>query len=207
MINPLPRPPLLIVTDPQKSPWTAEEIVKIVLEAGCRWVMYRDKAATIEIFRQTAAVLVGLCDKFNAKVCINEKIDVAEGLAGSGIHLQSSYDVPSAKSRLCPSALIGVSCHSISEAQKAEKLGADYVTFSPVFETLSKPGYGPLVGLEGLRNASQRLTIPIIALAGINSSNASQCMESGARGIAVMGGVMRSSDPLNEVTALISATT
>lgn len=207
MINPLPRPPLLIVTDPQKSPWTAEEIVKIVLEAGCRWVMYRDKAATIEIFRQTAAVLVGLCDKFNAKVCINEKIDVAEGLAGTGIHLQSSYDVPSAKSRLCPSALIGVSCHSISEAQKAEKLGADYVTFSPVFETLSKPGYGPLVGLEGLRNASQRLTIPIIALAGINSSNASQCMESGARGIAVMGGVMRSSDPLNEVTALISATT
>jgi len=207
VINPLPRPPLLIVTDPQKSPWTAEEIVKIVLEAGCRWVMYRDKAATIEIFRQTAAVLVGLCDKFNAKVCINEKIDVAEGLAGSGIHLQSSYDVPSAKSRLCPSALIGVSCHSISEAQKAEKLGADYVTFSPVFETLSKPGYGPLVGLEGLRNASQRLTIPIIALAGINSSNASQCMESGARGIAVMGGVMRSSDPLNEVTALISATT
>jgi len=207
VINPLPRPPLLIVTDPQKSPWTAEEIVKIVLEAGCRWVMYRDKAATIEIFRQTAAVLVGLCDKFNAKVCINEKIDVAEGLAGTGIHLQSSYDVPSAKSRLCPSALIGVSCHSISEAQKAEKLGADYVTFSPVFETLSKPGYGPLVGLEGLRNASQRLTIPIIALAGINSSNASQCMESGARGIAVMGGVMRSSDPLNEVTALISATT
>jgi len=207
VINPLPRPPLLIVTDPQKSPWTAEEIVKIALEAGCRWVMYRDKAATIEIFRQTAAVLVGLCDKFNAKVCINEKIDVAEGLAGTGIHLQSSYDVPSAKSRLCPSALIGVSCHSISEAQKAEKLGADYVTFSPVFETLSKPGYGPLVGLEGLRNASQRLTIPIIALAGINSSNASQCMESGARGIAVMGGVMRSSDPLNEVTALISATT
>ena len=165
------------------------------------------KTASIELFKQTAATLVGLCNKYNAKVCINERIDVAEVMEGTGVHLQSSYEVPSAKRRLCPSALIGVSCHSISEAQKAEKLGADYVTFSPVFETLSKPGYGPVFGLEGLKKASQKLTIPMIALAGINSSNASQCMESGARGIAVMGGIMRSSDPINEVTALISATT
>jgi len=202
----LPRPPLLIITDLPTPPWTVEGIVKIALEAGCRWIMYRDKTASIELFKQTAATLVGLCNKYNAKVCINERIEVAEGLAGTGVHLQSSYNIASAKGRLCPSALIGVSCHSISEAQQAENLGADYVTFSPVFETLSKPGYGPLVGLEGLRYASQRLTIPIIALAGINSSNASQCMESGARGIAVMGGVMRSSSPRNEVTALVSAT-
>ena len=207
MINPLPRPPLLIITDLPKPPWRVEGIVKIALEAGCRWFMYRDKAATIEGFKQTAATLVELCNKFDAKVCINERIDVAEVMEGTGVHLQSSYEVPSAKRRLCPSALIGVSCHSISEAQKAEKLGADYVTFSPVFETLSKPGYGPVFGLEGLKKASQKLTIPMIALAGINSSNASQCMESGARGIAVMGGIMRSSDPINEVTALISATT
>ena len=107
MIVSLPRPPLLIITDLPKPPWTVEGIVKIALEAGCRWIMYRDKTASIELFKQTAATLVGLCNKYNAKVCINERIEVAEVMEGTGVHLQSSYEVPSAKRRLCPSASIG----------------------------------------------------------------------------------------------------
>ena len=92
-----------------------------------------------------------------------------------------------------------------SEVISLEKAGADYVTLSPIFETASKPGYGPLFGSVALKEAARQIVIPVIALAGITSSNATECLLNGASGVAVMGGVMQASDPGAEVVALIEA--
>jgi thiamine-phosphate pyrophosphorylase len=105
---------------------------------------------------------------------------------------------------LSPQALVGVSCHSILDAQRAELAGADYVTLSPVFETASKPGYGPVLGLKGLEEASRDVSIPLIALAGISTANAADCIQHGAQGVAVMGGVMQAQDAGAAVSGLIS---
>ena len=77
--------------------------------------------------------------------------------------------------------LIGVSCHTLEDIREAE--GADYVYFSPIFES---PGHGPPVGLDALREAVRIATMPVIALGGITWDNAKACMEAGAAGIAAI---------------------
>lgn len=205
MTNSLPVPPLLVITDAPEPPRPIEEVVQEVVGAGCRWIMYRDKEASAEVFSRTAEKLSDLCQTFNAVLCINGDMEIAKQCDAGGVHLQSALDVGRARSALKSNSVIGVSCHGIAEAQRAERAGADYVTLSPVFETASKPGYGPALGLQGLSEARKSLAVPVIALAGISSSNAADCIKSGAKGVAVMGGVMRSSNPGAITEELISA--
>ena len=199
----LPEPPLLIITDPPAPPRTIENVVAEALEAGCRWLMYRDKNKSAQEFAAAAEVLYKLCNRYEAIFCTNGNIEIADSYLGCSVHVQSGSEVYKARRRIKPPALIGVSCHSIAEGLKAEKAGADYITLSPIFETGSKPGYGPLLGSVALKDAAQQIGIPIIALAGITSSNAAECMRNGASGVAVMGGVMKAAEPGLEVAALI----
>jgi thiamine-phosphate pyrophosphorylase len=98
-----------------------------------------------------------------------------------------------------------VSTHSATEAAALLAAGADYVTISPIFLTDSKPGYGPAFGLDGLATTVARANGSVVALAGINPGNARACLDAGAAGIAVMGEVMRATDPEATVRALIEA--
>jgi thiamine-phosphate pyrophosphorylase len=107
--------------------------------------------------------------------------------------------------RRLPQGLIGVSAHSAAEAGALLRAGADYVTLSPIFLTDSKPGYGPALGLDALAAAASTAPGPIIALAGIGPDNAAQCLTAGARGIAVMGEIMRAADPEAMVRRLLTA--
>jgi thiamine-phosphate pyrophosphorylase len=83
--------------------------------------------------------------------------------------------------------------------------GADYVTISPIFLTDSKPGYGPALGIAGLAATVAAANGPVLALAGINPSNARACLNAGASGIAVMGEIMRAADPEATVRAFLQA--
>ncbi len=205
MTNSLPVPPLLVITDPPASTRSIEDIVQEVLGAGCRWIMYREKEAPTDKFGRTAENLSELCRTFDAILSINGDIEIAQKCDAGGVHLQSARDVGRARSVLKSNSIIGVSCHGITEAQQAGQAGADYVTLSPVFETISKSGYGPTIGLKGLSEAEKSLSVPVVALAGISSDNAAACLESGAQGVAVMGGVMRSQNPGKTTEELISA--
>jgi thiamine-phosphate pyrophosphorylase len=121
-----------------------------------------------------------------------------------GVHLPGGADPAGARARM-PDALIGASAHSPAEAGALLRGGADYVTLSPIFLTDSKPGYGPALGIEALRAASAAGAGPVIALAGIDGTNAAECLAAGASGIAVMGEVMRSADPEATVRRLLGA--
>jgi len=85
----------------------------------------------------------------------------------------------------------------------SERAGADYVTVSPVFVTASKPGYGPALGLDALGKAARLCPGPVVALGGIDAANLGACLAAGARGIAVMGEVMRAADPEATVSRMI----
>ena len=129
--------------------------------------------------------------------------DVVRWLAGAtGVRAASGADPAVARARL-PKALIGASAHSPAEAATLLEAGADYVTLSPIFLTESKAGYGPALGLGALRAASG--AGPVIALAGIDESNAGECLAAGAKGVAVMGEMMRSADPEATVRRLLRA--
>lgn len=202
MINPLPEPPLLVITDRATAVGPVPDIIAASLRGGCRWVMLRDKNAEGD---EMARDLVARCHDAGAIAVVNRDAGLAARLSADGVHLQSASMVALARATLGKTALIGVSCHSTGDISAAEASGADYATFSPVFLTDSKPGYGPALGLEGLSEACGATGLPILALAGIDAGNARSCLAASAAGIAVMGGVMRAGDPETTVQELIGA--
>ncbi len=120
-----------------------------------------------------------------ARVVVNDHVDVALAGGADGAHLAAHSMPVQVVRRFVPRAfLIGVSCHSLGEAMAAESGGADYLVLGPVFETPSKLGYGPPLGLEELRNITSRIRIPVLALGGITVERIRPCLEAGASGIA-----------------------
>ncbi len=202
MIDRLPDPPLLVITDRATAAGPVAEIVAAALRGGCRWVMIRDKETEGD---GIAPELVARCRAAGAVAVVNGDVARAATLTAGGVHLQSALEVGPARAILGVTALIGVSCHSESDIGAAEAAGADYVTLSPVFLTASKPGYGPALGLDGLQSACRGTRLPVLALAGIDAGNAGACLVAGAAGIAVMGGVMRATDPEATVQRLVGA--
>lgn len=196
--------PLLLITDRTQSKRPLTETVAAALEGGCRWVMLREKDLPPDDLLDLARQISALTSAKGAALSINGNLAAAKALK-AGLHLPADGSALAARAALGPGALIGKSAHSLQEAEKALDTDADYVTLSPIFASASKPGYGPALGTEGLRRAAARLSIPIVALAGIEAGNAGACIRAGASAVAVMGGVMRADDPAAEVRALLDA--
>ncbi len=188
----LPNPPLLVITDRGQARTPLTEIAEALFEAGVRWLMLREKDLDPAARRDLLCDLVARGAAFGAAVMVNGDLAAAQAAGAAGVHLPAGGDIEAARRALGPGALLGVSCHSFEEAAAAA--GADYVTLSPIFESASKPGYGPALGPAGLETMAARLTIPIIALGGIAAGNAGACLQAGAAGVAVMGAVMAVAD-------------
>jgi thiamine-phosphate pyrophosphorylase len=198
----LPVPPLLVISDRQQARRPLEEIAAAVFAGGCRWFSLREKDLPPAERSALLRALVVLGRRWGATVSVHEDIDAAVTAGAGGVHLPSGGIPEAARSQL-PDALIGASAHSAEEASVLLRAGADYVTISPVFLTDSKPGYGPALGLDGLADIVARTRGPVIALGGITAENAALCRSAGARGVAVMGEVMRAADPQSVVEAVL----
>ena len=180
------------------------EIAEAAFRGGCRWFSLREKDLPAPERRDLLRALVALGHRFGATVTAHEDIEAVVATGADGVHLPGGGDPAAARRRL-PAGLIGVSAHSPEEAAAQLTAGADYVTLSPIFLTASKPGYGPAVGLDALAAAARLSPGPVIALGGIGADNAAACLAAGARGIAVMGEIMRAADPEATVRRLLAA--
>jgi thiamine-phosphate pyrophosphorylase len=164
----------------------------------------REKDMAADARRDLLARLVALGRNYDAAIMVSDDIAAARAAEAAGVHLSRDGDPGAARAALGPEALIGVSAHDAAEAEAAAHAGADYVTLSPIFESLSKPGYGPQLGLAGLRAVANGLTIPVLALGGITHLNANECLKHGADGVSVMGEIMGAGDPEAAMYRLIS---
>ena len=200
----LPRPPLLVISDRSQATRPLVEIAEAAFRAGCRWFSLREKDLSAAERLELLRALVALGHRFGATVTAHEDIDAVVAAEAGGVHLPGGGDPVAARRRL-PAGLIGVSAHVPEEAAAQLKAGADYVTLSPIFLTASKPGYGPAVGLDALAAASRLSPGPVVALGGIGADNIAACLAAGARGIAVMGEIMRAADPEATVRHLLAA--
>jgi thiamine-phosphate pyrophosphorylase len=145
------------------------------LAAGIEMIQIREKElGTRELMRLVRAVLA-LPNPHGTKILVNSRADVALACGAAGVHLTSDAPPPSAFRPL----LAGVSCHRVEEVRRAEREGADFVVFGPVF-----PGKGQPVGLEQLGEACRSVRIPVLALGGVTKENAPACLAAGAAGVA-----------------------
>ena len=144
----------------------------------------------IEFF-DVAGSIAELCKAYSARLFVNSRMEIALNLGVSGLHLPASISsIEQIKKQTGESLLIGCSIHTLGEAQAREKDGADFVTYSPIFPTPSKPGYGPIVGLKKLGDLTSAIEIPIFALGGVSPDRVRECIEAGAHGVAAMSGLM-----------------
>ena len=124
------------------------------------------------------------------KIIINSRYDLVNELDLDGVHLPESELIPEAIEKIREAIghdkVVGVSTHSVQNAILAEKLGADYVTFSPIFYTESKKDYGAPQGIEKLAECVTAVNIPVVALGGINEDNINDCLAAGASGVAAI---------------------
>jgi len=201
----LPAPPLLVITDRSQARRSLDDTVAALLDGGARWISLREKDLSPAARASQLARLVALARPFGASVTVHADVDAAYAAGADGVHLPSGDDPAAARRRLGDRALIGVSTHSLAEAERAADAGADYVTLSPIFLSASKPGYGPALGTAALAAAARRVAVPVIALGGIDASNARACRDAGGAGVAAMGEPMRAADPAAVMRALLEA--
>lgn len=198
-------PSLLLITDRNNTALPMSDVIAQALQAGCRWIMVREKdLATAELCPIVEAT-VAVAKDFGATVSVNNDFTAASICKVRAVHLPQGQPVATIRRVMGADTLIGVSTHSVAEAQQAAAEGANYLTASPVFATDSKPGYGPALEPEGLAAIVSAVSIPVLALGGVTAANAASCIAAGAAGVAVMGSVMRSDAPGEVVGGLIAA--
>ena len=131
---------------------------------------------------------------------INDRSDIAVSTGSYGTHFrEESYPLNRMHPFLRNYLSVGVSTHSIEGVQAAEKAGANFVTFGPVYETPSKSDYGRPLGLEALKEATNVSKIPVFALGGITLDRVISCIRAGAYGVSVISAVWGAPNPLEEI--------
>src|SRR5262249_10188760 len=185
--------------------WPLVEIVARAITGGCRWISVREKDLSEDDQIALVRTLLPIASRHGACVSLHCEAALAKAAKADGVHLSAHPMV--ARELLGADKLIGVSIHTVTEAEAIDPGVVDYAIAGPAFETVSKPGYGPEIGRKGLVEIAAAAHVPILAIGGINVTRAAEVLALGPAGIAVMGGVMRAADPQQEIKALLATIT
>jgi thiamine-phosphate pyrophosphorylase len=163
-------------------------LVRAAVDAEVPLFQIREKLLSARVLFELVARAAEITHGSKTRLLVNDRSDIARAAGADGVHLTAqSLPVEVVRKTCGAEFLIGVSTHSLVEAQAARDAGADFVVFGPVFETESKRAYGAPQGLEKLREVTRALSeFPVVAIGGITLENFSECFEAGARGVAAI---------------------
>lgn len=179
------------------------DVVHAALDGGVRAVQLREKDAEGGEVYRLAEALRTLTSRYNARLLVNDRIDVVLAVDADGLHLgQTSFPVTTARRLLGSEKLIGVSTHSSAEIDAAR--GADFIVFGPVYFTPSKATYGEPQGLERLRQAVTQSSVPVIAIGGVKKEQITEVINAGAHGIGVITAISTAADPARAARELLA---
>ncbi len=169
--------------------------VEAALVGGVAAVQYRDKSADVARRHAQVSELVTLCHQFNVPLIVNDDLRLADLCDADGVHLgRDDGTLREARIILGKHKLIGASCYqSLELAQIAQAAGADYVAFGSFFASPTKPA-AERAELTQLREASQLIHLPIVAIGGITLANAPQLLDAGADSLAVLSALFNAAD-------------
>ncbi|PIU41641.1 MAG: thiamine phosphate synthase [Candidatus Omnitrophica bacterium CG07_land_8_20_14_0_80_42_15] len=172
--------------------------VKSAVTAGVKIIQYRNKDSNASEMYEEALRLKSICK--GAIFLINDRLDIALAVNADGIHIGCDdlpYEV--ARKLLGKNKIIGVTVHSVREAKKAQRLGADYIGASPIFPTKTKIGAGKSTGVELIKKIKKHVSVPVVAIGGINLSNAGEVIKAGCDGLCAISAVVTKPDVAKEI--------
>jgi len=188
---------LMLITDRSLCKFPFMTTIKMALEGGVGTVQLREKNISARELYYLAEELKKLTSEYHANLIINDRVDIAIAAEADGVHLGwKSLPIAIARKAIgFEKKVIGVSIHNRQEALEAQEQGADYITFGPVFATPSKAGILSPTGPEAIKELKTDISIPVIALGGINEKNAGKVLEEKADGVAVISNIMKADSP------------
>lgn len=173
---------------------TLAEQVEKALIGGATFVQLREKSLNRDEFIREAFEIKELCAKYKVPFVINDEVEIAKLVDADGVHVgQSDMAAADVRSFLGENKIIGVSASTAEEAVLAEKMGADYIGTGAVFPTNSKSDAG-VCGVDKLKEVCSAVSIPVVAIGGINEENILQLSDTGVDGVAVISAIFAQPD-------------
>ena len=186
---------LYAVTD---RAWTGEqtlyEQVEAALKGGVTCVQLREKELDETAFLQEAKDICALCRRYGVPFIVNDNVDVAIACQADGIHVgQEDMAAGEVRRRVGDAMLLGVSVHTVEEARRAVRDGADYLGLGAVFPTSTKTDVDQMTN-ETLRSICDAVDVPVVAIGGINRGNLLKLSGSGVDGVALVSAIFSAED-------------
>ena len=173
-------------------------VARAALRGGIDWVQLRDKASPARDTFEAARAILPAARHAGVGLLVNDRLDVAMATGADGVHLAGKSLPPDAARALLGEApLLGISVHGLEEAREAVEAGVDYVTFGHVYPTSSKPGAAPRGVLE-LAEIVESVSVPVLAVGGIDAGNVREVLKTGCAGVAVISAIGGARDPESE---------
>ena len=201
-------PPLYAILDPEQTQGrAATDALRQLLAGGAAILQLRVKTMTPRDFLELARFARAETRVHGCKLIINDRVDVALACDADGVHLGQD-DLPLAAGRkLVGQKIVGISTHDIEQAQEAERNGADYIGFGPMFSTTTKnTGYAAR-GVEMLGKIRAAVKLPIVAIGGINEQNVTQVWQAGADSAAIISDILGADDVVAKTQRILTART
>ena len=194
---------LYIITD---HTWlnghTLEEDTERALRGGATLVQLREKDVDDETYILRAQSLKVVCDRYSVPLIINDNVAVARAVGAAGVHLGASDgSIRAARMLLGPAAIIGATAKTVEAAQAAEAAGADYIGCGAVFGTTTKAD-AKTITLQQFRAVTQAVSVPVVAIGGLQADNLNVLADSPIAGVAVVSAVMKADDPRAAAAAI-----
>ncbi len=172
----------------------AERVTKSMIDGDVDLIQLRAKEHSVEEIVDLAGKLHEVTSAAGVPLIVNDHAEVAAKVPVEGVHLgQDDDSLAHARKKAGRHVLVGKSTHSLEQAVEAEREGADYVGFGPIFATPTKPDYQP-IGLTGIKRVHNEITVPTFCIGGIKIDNLGQVIAAGARRVAIVSGLLRAPD-------------
>lgn len=186
-----------------------EEVVLAAVEGGAGVVQLREKELATRAFVESARRLKALLEPRGIPLIVNDRVDVALAAGADGVHLgQEDMAYPDARALLGPDAIIGLSVETPEDVREAEGFDVDYLGVSPIFPTPTKTDTEGAWGLDGLAEVRRMSRHRLVAIGGLNATNAADAIRAGADAVAVVSAICAAADPrraAKELAAVVDA--
>lgn len=171
-----------------------EDDVENAIRGGATFMQIREKDLDDAAFLAQAKAVKAVTDRYGVPYVVDDNVEVAKAIDADGVHVgQSDMETGAVREKLGPDKIIGVSVQTVEQALLAEKRGADYLGVGAVFPTSTKEDASE-VSFETLQEICDKVSIPVVAIGGINRENVTQLAGSGIAGIAVVSAIFAAED-------------